>query len=256
MIRAQSLAKSFGSLRAVDGIDLDVAQGEFFAFLGPNAAGKTTTIKMLTGLLRPSEGTVEICGVDMQRDPERAKCQLAYVPDFPFLYDKLTSMEFMQFVGDLYAMDQRLIDDQRDALFERFHLRDYAHELTENLSHGTRQRLVIASALLHDPRVLIIDEPMVGLDPMHARIVKEEFRERAQAGMTIFLSTHQLSVAEEVADRVAIIHRGKIIALGDVSELRAQSSEVGGLEKVFLSLVDAEEQVRERAAALAANLPQ
>ena len=247
MIRAHSLAKHFGSLRAVDGIDLEVAQGEFFAFLGPNAAGKTTTIKMLCGLLRPSAGTVEVCGVDIQREPERAKSQMAYVPDFPFLYDKLTAMEFMQFVGELYAMDRRLIDAQRDALFERFHLNDYAHELTENLSHGTRQRLVIASALLHEPRVLIIDEPMVGLDPMHARIVKEEFKTRADAGMTIFLSTHQLSVAEEVADRIAIIHRGKIIALGDVGELRTQASEVGGLEKVFLSLIDAEEQVRERA---------
>ena len=249
MIRATSLAKNFGSLRAVDGIDLEIAQGEFFAFLGPNAAGKTTTIKMLTGLLRPTEGTVEIGGFDIQKEPERAKSQLAYVPDFPFLYDKLTSIEFMQFVGDLYAMDRRVIEEQRDALFDRFHLNDYTHELTENLSHGTRQRLVIASALLHDPSVLIIDEPMVGLDPMHARIVKEEFKARAQAGMTIFLSTHQLSVAEEVADRIAIIHRGKIIALGDVEDLRTQASEMGGLEKVFLSLIDAEEQVRERIAA-------
>ena len=150
----------------------------------------------------------------------------------------------MQFVGELYAMDRRTIDARRDALFERFHLDDYAHELTENLSHGTRQRLVIASALLHDPQVLIIDEPMVGLDPMHARIVKEEFKARAQSGVTIFLSTHQLSVAEEVADRIAIIHRGRIIALGSVAELRAQSHEAGGLERVFLSLIDAEEQMR------------
>ena len=247
MIRVASLAKNFGSLRAVDGIDLSIAQGEFFAFLGPNAAGKTTTIKMLTGLLRPTEGSVEICGVDIQKEPDRAKAQLAYVPDFPFLYDKLTSTEFVQFVGEIYAMDRPAIDERREALFERFHLNDYAHELTENLSHGTRQRLVIASALLHEPRVLVIDEPMVGLDPMHARIVKEEFRARAQAGMTIFLSTHQLSVAEEVADRIGIIHRGKIIALGTVADLRAQSHEAGGLEKVFLSLIDAEEKVRERA---------
>ena len=253
MIRAKSLVKHFGSLCAVDGIDLDIAQGEFFAFLGPNAAGKTTTIKMLTGLLRPSAGTVEIGGVDIQREPERAKSQLAYVPDFPFLYDKLTATEFMQFVGDLYSMDRRMIDVKRDALFERFHLNDYAHELSENLSHGTRQRLVIASALLHDPRVFIIDEPMVGLDPMHARIVKEEFKARTKTGMTIFLSTHQLSVAEEVADRIAIIHRGKIIALGDVDELRTQAREAGGLEKVFLSLIDAEEHVRERAAAAVAK---
>jgi ABC-2 type transport system ATP-binding protein len=246
LIRATSLAKHFGALRAVDGIDLDIHQGEFFAFLGPNAAGKTTTIKMLTGLLRPSAGRVEIGGIDIQAEPERAKAQLAYVPDFPFLYEKLTSSEFMQFVGELYAMDRRIIDQRMDDLFERFHLKDYAHEITENLSHGTRQRLVIASALLHEPRVFIIDEPMVGLDPMHARIVKEEFKARAQAGMTIFLSTHQLSVAEEMADRIAIIHRGRIIALGTVEELRAQAHEGGGLEKVFLSLIDAEEQLRER----------
>jgi ABC-2 type transport system ATP-binding protein len=246
VIRVQSLAKNFGLLRAVDGIDLDIAQGEFFAFLGPNAAGKTTTIRMLTGLLKPSAGTVEICGVDIQKEPERAKMQMAYVPDFPFLYEKLTCTEFMQFVGELYAMDRTAIEQRCDVLFERFHLHDYAHELTENLSHGTRQRLVISSALLHEPRVLIIDEPMVGLDPMHARIVKEEFRARAREGMTIFLSTHQLSVAEDVADRIGIIHRGKIIALGTVAELRELAHESGGLERTFLSLIDAEERMRER----------
>ena len=244
MIRATQLTKHFGSLRAVDGIDLNIAQGEFFAFLGPNAAGKTTTIKMLTGLLRPTTGTIEIGGLNLQQEPERAKAQMAYVPDFPFLYEKLTAAEFMRFIGELYALDRRVIEQRRGELFERFHLGDYTHELTENLSHGTRQRLVIASALLHEPRVFIIDEPMVGLDPMHARIVKEEFKARANAGMTIFLSTHQLSVAEEVADRIGIIHRGKIIALGTVSELKAQAQEAGGLEKVFLAMIDAEEHLR------------
>ncbi len=244
MIRAHQLSKHFGSLRAVDGLDLDVARGEFFAFLGPNAAGKTTTIKMLCGLLRPTSGRVEIGGFDIQAEPERAKAQLAYVPDFPFLYDKLTCLEFMQFVGELYGMDRRALTTKCGELFDRFHLNDYHHEITENLSHGTRQRLVIASALLHDPKLFIIDEPMVGLDPMHARIVKDEFKARADAGMTIFLSTHQLSIAEEVADRIGIIAHGKIIALGTVAELKAQSHESGGLEKVFLSLVDAEESAR------------
>ena len=247
MIRARALTKNFGSLRAVDGLDLDIAPGEFFAFLGPNAAGKTTTIKMLAGLLRPTSGTVEIGGCDLHREPEKAKAQLAYVPDFPFLYDKLTATEFMRFVGDIYSMERRAIAAETGALFEKFHLDEYRHELTENLSHGTRQRLVIASALLHGPRVFIIDEPMVGLDPVHARIVKQEFRDRARAGMTLFLSTHQLSVAEEMADRVGIIHHGRLIALGTVAELRARSSESGALERIFLSLIDQEEAHRANA---------
>ena len=246
MIRTHSLSKSFGSLTAVAGLDLDVPQGEFFAFLGPNGAGKTTTIKMLAGLLKPTGGTAIVGGYDVQREPERAKGQLAYVPDFPFTYDKLTSIEFMHFVGDIFGLSAAQIAGGTEALFDRFHLHDYRHELTENLSHGTRQRLVISSALLHEPSVLVIDEPMVGLDPMHARIVKEEFKARSKAGMTIFLSTHQLSVAEELADRIGIIHRGQLIALGTVEELRAMSAEKGALESVFLSLVDAEEQARER----------
>lgn len=230
----------------MDGIDLEIAPGEFFAFLGPNAAGKTTTIRMLTGLLRPTSGEVRIGGHDMLSEPEKAKSLLAYVPDFPFTYEKLTALEFMRFVGDVYRMERAAITAGTEVLFEKFHLTDYRHELTENLSHGTRQRLVIASALLHDPKVFVIDEPMVGLDPMHARIVKQEFHERCRAGMTLFLSTHQLSVAEEVADRIGIIHHGKIIAAGTVAELRQQSGEGGALEKVFLSLIDHEEAMREK----------
>jgi ABC-2 type transport system ATP-binding protein len=246
VIQTRSLTKSFGNLVAVSSLDLDIPQGEFFAFLGPNGAGKTTTIKMLAGLLKPSGGSTVVGGFDMQREPEKAKAQLAYVPDFPFTYDKLTCVEFMQFVGDIFGLKQDNIDARTEELFDRFHLQDYRHELTENLSHGTRQRLVISSALLHEPQVLVIDEPMVGLDPMHARIVKDEFKARSKAGMTIFLSTHQLSVAEELADRIGIIHRGQLIALGTVEQLRAMSTEKGALENVFLSLVDAEEQIRER----------
>jgi ABC-2 type transport system ATP-binding protein len=205
---------------------------------------------MLAGLLRPTAGEVRIGGFDMQREPEKAKSLLAYVPDFPFLYDKLTAAEFMQFVGDIFRLERATITQRTGALFEKFHLDEYYHELTENLSHGTRQRLVIASALLHDPKVFVIDEPMVGLDPMHARIVKQEFRERVSAGMTLFLSTHQLSVAEEVADRIGIIHHGKLIALGTVAELRTQAQETGALEKIFLSLIDQEEAHREKTAGL------
>ena len=246
MIQTRNLSKHFGTLKAVDDLNLDVLQGEFLAFLGPNAAGKTTTIKMLTGLLRPSAGTCLIGGHDIQQSPEAAKKILSYVPDFPFLYDKLTSREFMQFVGDLFNISKKDTDQKTGELFEKFHLNDYVNELTENLSHGTRQRLVIASALLHDPKVFIIDEPMVGLDPMHARIVKNELKQRSRAGMTVFLSTHTLSVAEEMADRIGIINHGKLIALGTVAELRSQTAESGALEKIFLSIVDAEELQRER----------
>jgi ABC-2 type transport system ATP-binding protein len=246
MIVIRSLTKHFGSLTAVDHLDLSIEKGEFFAFLGPNAAGKTTTIKLLAGLLRPTSGSVAVGGFDTQKEPERAKALMAYVPDFPFLYDKLTAFEFMRFVGDIFQVEREDTGRRTGELFEKFHLNEYAHELTENLSHGTRQRLVIASALLHEPQVLVIDEPMVGLDPRHARIVKTEFKERARAGMTIFLSTHQLSVAEELADRIGIINHGKLIALGTVDELRRSSHEVGALEKVFLSLVDAAEALRER----------
>jgi ABC-2 type transport system ATP-binding protein len=247
VIRLSQLHKHFGDLRAVDGVDLDIAQGEFFAFLGPNAAGKTTTIKMMAGLLKPTAGTVLIGGYDMHREPEKAKAQLAYVPDFPFLYDKLTACEFMHFVGDVFRMNKKVVNQRMEELFATFHLGDYYHEITENLSHGTRQRLVIASALLHDPKILVIDEPMVGLDPRHSLVVKRVLRERANEGMTVFLSTHQLSIAEEMADRIAIINAGRIAALGTIEELRAMSHESGGLEQIFLSLVDAEESSREGA---------
>jgi len=244
MIQIHNLSKHFGQLKAVDELNLEIAQGEFFAFLGPNAAGKTTTIKMLTGLIRPTSGTCTILGHDIQQSPVAAKSILSYVPDFPFLYDKLTSREFMQFVGDLFNMERAVVEKRTSELFDRFNLENYVNELTENLSHGTRQRLVIASALLHDPKVFIIDEPMVGLDPMHARIVKNELKERSRKGMTVFLSTHTLSVAEEMADRIGIINHGNLIALGTVDELRRQTAESGALEKVFLSIVDAEEQMK------------
>ncbi len=249
MIQAQALSKNFGSLRAVDGLDLDIAQGEFFAFLGPNAAGKTTTIKMLTGLLRPSSGLARVAGFDIQKDPNAAKRLISYVPDFPFLYDKLTPREFLMFVGELYEMNRTQIILRTGELFEQFHLTGYHNELIENLSHGTRQRVAISAGLLHDPQVFIIDEPMVGLDPMHARIVKDEFKARSRAGCTIFLSTHTLSVAEEMADRIGIINHGRLVALGTVDELRRQNQEAGGaLEKIFLSVIDAEERHLEEVA--------
>ena len=246
MITTIGLTKNFGSLRAVDSLSLDIGQGEFFAFLGPNGAGKTTTIKMLTGLLKPTSGTVRVAGLDLQREPTAAKRLISYVPDFPFLYEKLTPREFLRFIGELYELPKAKITFQTGELFEQFHLSEYHNELIENLSHGTRQRVAIAAALLHNPRVFIIDEPMVGLDPKHARIVKDEFKARSQAGCTIFLSTHTLSVAEEMADRIGIINHGRLIALGTVAQLRRlNTDQESALEKIFLSLVDAEEKHRE-----------
>jgi len=240
MIETKNLTKHFGSLRAVQNLDLSIQQGEFFAFLGPNAAGKTTTIKMLTGLIKPTSGSASICGFDIQKDPVAAKKRIAYVPDFPFLYDKLTPREFVRFVGELFELPQEVIRSRTDELFEKFHLHEFNNELIENLSHGTRQRVAISSALIHNPDVFIIDEPMVGLDPMHAKVVKDEFKARSKAGTTFFLSTHQLSVAEEIADRIGIIHHGHLIAIGTVEELRRSSTSSGALEEVFLGIVQAE----------------
>ena len=215
MIELVDLVKDFGEVRAVDGITLNVQRGEFFCVLGPNAAGKTTTIKMLVGLIRPTRGSARIAGFDVQAQPLEARRRLAYVPDFPFLYDKLTPWEFLRFTGQLFQMEEQPLAAAAAPLIRRFQLEEWLHKPIESLSHGTRQRVAIASALLHDPEVFVIDEPMVGLDPHHARVVKDTLRERASRGMTVFLSTHQTSVAEEMADRVGIIHRGRLIAAGN-----------------------------------------
>lgn len=236
MIELKGLVKQFGDLIAVDGIDLVVPKGEFFAVLGPNAAGKTTTIKMMVGLIKPTHGSAVVAGYDIQQNPLKARERLAYVPDFPFLYEKLTPLEFMRFTGQLFKIDPDRVRTEGEQLAKRFHLETFLHKPIEGLSHGTRQRVAIASALLHDPEVFVIDEPMVGLDPQHARIVKDILKERSQEGMTVFLSTHQLSVAEEMADRIGIIHQGKLIAMGTSEELRHQSGQDGALEKSFLSL--------------------
>lgn len=236
MIELEHLVKSFGDLVAVNDLSLNVPRGEFFAVLGPNAAGKTTTIKMLTGLIKPDRGFARISGHDVQTDPLEARRRLAYVPDFPFLYEKLTPWEFFLFNGQMFRMNVADIEVAARALVPRFNLEEFIRKPIEGLSHGTRQRVAIVAALLHDPEVFVIDEPMVGLDPHHARVVKDVLKERARAGMTVFLSTHQLSVAEEMADRIGIIHRGKLIAVGTREELHVMSGESGPLEQTFLKL--------------------
>lgn len=236
MIEIVHLVKKFGDLVAVDDVTLTIPRGEFFAVLGPNAAGKTTTLKILTGLMKPTAGCARVCGFDVQGNPLEARRRLAYVPDFPFLYDKLTAREFFRFTGQLFGMADSQIETNAERLIARFHLADFANLPLESLSHGTRQRVAIVSALLHDPEVFVIDEPMVGLDPQHARVVKDVLKERSLAGMTILMSTHELSVAEEMADRIGIINDGKLVAVGSREELRKLSGASGALEEIFLTL--------------------
>ena len=236
MIELIHIVKKFGDLVAVRDLSLTVNRGEFFAVLGPNAAGKTTTIRILAGLIKPTSGVARVAGFDVQQQPLEVRRRLAYVPDFPFLYDKLTPWEFFRFSGQMFRMEDSQIRTKATALIHRFSLEPFVHKPIEGLSHGTRQRVAILSALLHDPEVFVIDEPMVGLDPHHTRVVKDILKERSLEGMTVFLSTHQLSVAEEMADRIGIIHQGILIAVGTRDELRRQSGAAGALEETFLAL--------------------
>jgi ABC-2 type transport system ATP-binding protein len=236
MIEIEYLTKTFGSLTAVNDLSLNIAAGELFAFLGPNGAGKTTTIKLLTGLLKPTAGRALLGGHDIQADPLAARQLIGYVPDLPFLYEKLQPVEFLQFVGQLYGMDRAAVLRKGAELLALFDLEGVQRQLIEALSHGTRQRLAIAAALLHDPQVLIIDELMVGLDPRSTRVMKDVLKKRAQAGTTVFLSTHILSVAEELADRIGILNHGRLVAVGTMAELRRASGQDGALEDAFLAL--------------------
>ena len=240
MIRTQDLTKIFGSAdyAAVDRLNLHVRQGEVFGFLGPNGAGKTTTMKMIAGLLRPTGGTITIAGIDTQDDPVAAKALIGYIPDRPYLYERLTAVEFMAFVGGIYGMADQAIRSRTEELLDFFSLGAFGGELIESYSHGMKQRLSLSAALIHHPRLLVIDEPMVGLDPSGAKLIKSVFRRLADEGRTVFLSTHTLEVAEAICDRVAIIHKGKIATEGTVDELKELHTQGGGrLEDVFLALV-------------------
>jgi len=248
MIELIHAVKKFGDLVAVNDLSLTVRQGEFFAVLGPNAAGKTTTIKLIAGLIKPTSGTVRVAGFDVQTQPLEVRQRMACVPDFPYLYDKLTPWEFFRFIGQLFGMSETDIQTAGRALVERFNLGPYVNKPLEGLSHGTRQRVAIVSALVHAPEVFVIDEPMVGLDPQHGRIVKDVLKERSRAGMTVFLSTHQLSVAEEMADRIGIIHQGRLVAVGTREELRHQSGAAGPLEQTFLALTAEEKNTSKEVA--------
>jgi len=239
MIDFDNVSRSYGRKVAVDGLSLAVAPGETFALLGPNGAGKTTTIKMLVGLLRPDAGTVRVCGRDVVRETRAAAEQIGYVPDHAFLYDKLTGREFLEFLADVRGMDREAWQTSLRRQVRWFELEGFLDELTETYSHGMKQRLVFAAALLHDPKVLVVDEPMVGLDPRAARIVKDLLRARAAEGTSVFMSTHTLSVAEEIADRIGIVDRGRLRFLGTVDKLRAElASPQSSLESLYLTLTD------------------
>ena len=244
MIEFRNLTKRFGPKIAVDNLALRLEAGEVFGFLGPNGAGKTTTIRLMAGLLRPTSGTV-VYGdsgktLDVQRDGRAVRSLLGYIPDSPFLYEKLTGREHLRFVGELYRVEPRVLDEEIDRYLALFDLSDRADRPIEGYSHGMRQKIVMSAALLHNPKVLVVDEPMVGLDPKSSRLVKNLFVTLAhERGVTVFLSTHSLDVAEEVCDRVGILGEGKLLALGSTKELAATNGKTPGrLEEVFLRITE------------------
>lgn len=237
MIEIDHVTKRYGSFCAVNDISLSVRPGEIFGFLGVNGAGKTTTLKMLAGILKPTSGSIRIGGFDISEEPEKAKAITGYIPDRPHLYNKLSGREFLYFVAELYRVRLADADERIDQLLHEYRLTEWQDELIESYSHGMKQRIATCAALLHRPKVLIVDEPMVGLDPHGAKMLKDSFRQYAKAGMSILLSTHSLNVAEEVSDRLAIIHRGTIISIGTLADIRSQA---GGtqedLEEMFLQI--------------------
>ena len=239
MIELKNISKKYGDILAVNGLDLDIPKGEIFGFIGPNGAGKTTTINIMGGILSPTSGDVKICGINMETHPEKAKGKIGFIPDRPHLYEKLTGMEYLKFTADLYGVEQDAFDDKSRTQLEMFSLMDWSNDLIESYSHGMKQRLVMAAAFLHDPEVIIVDEPMVGLDPAGIKMVKDLFRTLAGQGVTIFMSTHTLTVAEDVCDRIGIIHKGSLVAIGTVDELKQRAhAKDADLEQVFIKMTD------------------
>ena len=236
MIQLINVVKEYTNIVAVNNINLHVKKGEIFGFLGPNGAGKTTTIKIIVGILSPTSGEIKVDGIDILKNPIEAKRAIGYIPDRPYIYEKLTAMEFLSFVAGLFEMDPIVARERARELLTMFELKRWENELVEQFSHGMRQRLIMSAAFIHQPKVLVVDEPMVGLDPKGARLVKRLFKNAAKNGMTIFMSTHTLEVAEEVCDRIAIIDKGEIIACDTMEQLRKKSGREKGLEQIFLEL--------------------
>jgi ABC-2 type transport system ATP-binding protein len=238
MIELDNVSKRYGTKLAVDELSLHIERGELFAFLGPNGAGKTTTIKMMCGLLFPSEGDIRVADFNLRDQGAQARRLISYVPDQPFLYEKLTGREILHFIADMYGMGKTHARQRIDLMIDTFGLASYVDDLTEQYSHGMRQRTVFASALLHEPEVLIVDEPTVGLDPRSVRLLKDLLRAESQRGVTVFLSTHSLDIAQELADRIGVIGSGQLIGCGTLGTLREQADLDGTLEDVFLKLTE------------------
>ncbi len=244
MIEIEGVTKYFGSFCAVNNLSLVVPRGELFCFLGPNGAGKTTTIKMMCGLLHTSSGTIRLDGIDAAGNKEAIRRRIGYIPDTPFLYERLTPTEFFEFIGDLYGIAREEMGANRARFFKMFGMEEHAQTLIKDLSHGFRQRLIYAATFLHNPSVLFVDEPFVGLDPLTIRMIRDLLKEKTRSGMTIFLTTHILAFAENLADRIGIISRGRLIATGTLERLKQESSIQGNLEDVFLSLTNTGEEKR------------
>lgn len=243
MIELKDLTKKYGDFEAVNDLNLCVKKGEVFGFIGPNGAGKTTTIKMMGGILEPTKGTVFIAGINMQDAPEKAKSKIGFIPDRPYLYEKLSGMEFLKFTADLYGVSEEAFQTTAYEILKDFSLANWGDELIESYSHGMKQRLIMSAALLHDPEVIIVDEPMVGLDPAAIIMVKALFRKLAGKGVTVFMSTHTLKVAQDTCDRIGVINKGRLIAIGTTEELqRAANVSETDLEQVFLNLTNNNER--------------
>jgi ABC-2 type transport system ATP-binding protein len=256
MIQFDQVTRRYGEKVAVSELSLEIPRGELFAFLGPNGAGKTTTIKMIVGLLRPSSGTIRLCGHDVTSGSRTANRLLGYVPDVPYLYDKLTGREFLQFIAEMYGLDGHSTAEKIAEQIAAFELRDFVDDLTESYSHGMKQRVAFAAALLHDPKVLVIDEPMVGLDPRSVRMIKDLLRAKSAAGQTTFMSTHLLAIAEEIADRVGIVDKGRLQFLGTIDELREKlSTRERSLEQLYLNFTAGATAAPDNVAAAAEPTP-
>ncbi|MBI1883673.1 MAG: ABC transporter ATP-binding protein [Chlamydiae bacterium] len=242
-IETDELEKRYGKTVAVQNLNLKIKRGEFFAFLGPNAAGKTTTLRMLTGLIPPTKGRIKILGLDLPQESLAIKRKIGYIPDFPFLYEKLTAYEFLNFIARLYSLDESFAAQEIEKLLHQFDLSSDRDRLIETFSHGLRQRLVFSATLLHQPELILADEPMVGLDPKSAKLVRETLKKLTRQGSTVFVSTHTLSLAEELADRIGIIHKGRLIAIGTSEELKSKTCDAPDLEALFLTLTQEESNV-------------
>ena len=237
MIEIHQLSKHYGKTLAVDNLSLSIPAGQIFGFIGPNGAGKTTTIRMMGGIIAPSSGFVTICGINMLKQPEKAKGKIGFLPDRPYLYEKITALEFLRFTAELYGADGDGFLGRAETKLKMFSLWDWSDDLIESFSHGMKQRLIMAAALLHEPEVIIVDEPMVGLDPVAIKMVKSLFKRLASEGVTIFMSTHTLQVAEDLCDRIGIIHRGSLLATGTMEDLKqAARLKEAALEDVFIAL--------------------